>query len=285
MANRICSINECGGTVAVRGWCWKHYQRWRVHGVADLPDGYWKPGCGVPGCDIVNDETCHLPYCAKPHFKRGVCAGHYKHLIAGRPFKPLRPRRPSGEAEMVCEFGSCKRPRHRSGLCASHYGQRMRSKPLTDVRPRMPGGISASAARDEQGRKRCASCDIWMDESSFGPNRGKGDRLNSSCKKCCAIAARERRLKSMGITAESYEALLASQGGGCAICHRPPRGRSLDIDHDHSCCPRGTSCGRCVRGLLCAPCNKGIGLLGDSSDRLSAALKYLATSSQDALPD
>lgn len=54
---------------------------------------------------------------------------------------------------------------------------------------------------------------------------------------------------------ERYEAILASQGGVCAICKRPPAVRRLDVDHDRACCPSRNCCGRCVRGLLCRSCN------------------------------
>lgn len=39
------------------------------------------------------------------------------------------------------------------------------------------------------------------------------------------------------------------------------------IDHDHET-------GR-IRGLLCRPCNAGLGLLGDQDTRVQLALDYL----------
>lgn len=44
-----------------------------------------------------------------------------------------------------------------------------------------------------------------------------------------------------------YDALLELQGGGCAICGRPPTTRRLALDHDHRTMQ--------VRGLLCFRCN------------------------------
>lgn len=32
MGNRICVIEGCGKPVQSRGWCWRHYERWRKHG-------------------------------------------------------------------------------------------------------------------------------------------------------------------------------------------------------------------------------------------------------------
>jgi len=57
------------------------------------------------------------------------------------------------------------------------------------------------------------------------------------------------------ISPEQYDAILAAQGGVCAICKRPPGARRLGIDHDHNCCPGKYSCGKCIRGLLCGFCN------------------------------
>lgn len=58
-----------------------------------------------------------------------------------------------------------------------------------------------------------------------------------------------------GLTADAYDELLASQDGRCKICRKLPRKNRLHVDHDRACCPGPTSCGKCVRGLLCVSCN------------------------------
>ena len=74
------------------------------------------------------------------------------------------------------------------------------------------------------------------------------------------------------ITAASRDA----QGNACAICGtQDPGKRGWHIDHDHSCCPGKTSCGLCVRGLLCSRCNIGLGFFLDNINALRAAEAYL----------
>lgn len=80
-----------------------------------------------------------------------------------------------------------------------------------------------------------------------------------------------------------YEALLAAQGGVCAICGGK-RSYNLDVDHDHAVerasldagtPPREAARGS-IRGLLCKTCNRGI--LRKARDRASvlrAAADYL----------
>lgn len=57
----------------------------------------------------------------------------------------------------------------------------------------------------------------------------------------------------------------------------------LVVDHDHACCAGGTSCGECVRGLLCFRCNNALGYALDSSDILKGAARYLDTYRQRQL--
>lgn len=74
--------------------------------------------------------------------------------------------------------------------------------------------------------------------------------------------------KAKVITSEHMELLSAAQHNLCEICKQLPNTfGKLVIDHDHTS-------GK-FRGLLCATCNSGLGLLKDSSTILLAAAEYL----------
>lgn len=79
-------------------------------------------------------------------------------------------------------------------------------------------------------------------------------------------------IRSHGLTPDQHRRLLLDQQGLCAICGRYER---LVIDHDHRCCPGRTSCGECVRALLCNRCNTALGLVGDNSEIVSRMLDFL----------
>lgn len=76
-----------------------------------------------------------------------------------------------------------------------------------------------------------------------------------------------------GVSQQKFDAMLDSQGGRCAVCKEV-----LDcphIDHDHQCCPGLKSCGKCVRGLLCDNCNRGLGAFHDRPEVLVSAAEYI----------
>lgn len=70
-----------------------------------------------------------------------------------------------------------------------------------------------------------------------------------------------------GITLDIYEQMLENQGGGCAICAKPPGERRLHVDHNHKT--------GAVRGLLCGHCNRGIGEPKENEFIMHNAIAYL----------
>lgn len=91
------------------------------------------------------------------------------------------------------------------------------------------------------------------------------------------VRERDRQLRrKYGIDIARFEELKARQGRCCGICEGEPRGgpknqlQVLAVDHDHTT-------GR-VRGLLCAACNRSLGLIGDAN--LTSAVAYLERTSE-----
>ncbi len=89
-----------------------------------------------------------------------------------------------------------------------------------------------------------------------------------------------RRTYAMSLA--QFQARLDAQGGRCANpgCRAAePGGKgSWHVDHDHSCCSGKTSCGDCVRGLLCSRCNVTAGHAKDNPQILRGLADYLTRS-------
>jgi hypothetical protein len=72
-----------------------------------------------------------------------------------------------------------------------------------------------------------------------------------------------------GLTPDAWDAMFASQGSSCAVCHStdPKSKGGWDTDHCHET--------EVVRGILCHPCNVMLGLSEDNTSTLSNAISYL----------
>jgi hypothetical protein len=123
---------------------------------------------------------------------------------------------------------------------------------------------------DDDGRE-CTSCALYKPWSAFwrcSPTQSPYGHL--------AICGSCKRLKDMlwtyHVTQEQYDTMLAAQDGCCALCREVPK--MLVIDHDHACCAGDFSCGECVRGLLCVPCNTLEGRIANAPFSMEALAVY-----------
>lgn len=129
--------------------------------------------------------------------------------------------------------------------------------------------------RKSEERYRSHSRNQWeaMSVESRSMYNERQRARNAANPERTAMHDRKKLMKRYGLTPDTYDELLAAQGGVCAICCGPPKGRpgvsgtSYHIDHDHTT--------GAVRGLLCNTCNSGLGNFKDDPERLADAIRYL----------
>lgn len=144
-------------------------------------------------------------------------------------------------------------------ILRSRCGVRRCVNPRHFDRISRPGGLpSGGVVRDHCMRGHA----LTEDNVKVQSNNGRRVRR-------CLRCHQDRVLRSKyGIGVDEYEAMSDEQGGVCAICKREcSSGFRLAVDHCHE---RGI-----VRGLLCANCNRGVGLFSDDVARLLSAAEYL----------
>ena len=118
--------------------------------------------------------------------------------------------------------------------------------------------------------KQCSRCGEVKPLNQYYAHNTTADRLYPHCKGCQGeISRRSNFRRRYGITEEEYDRMFHEQRGCCAICHthQLELKKALAVDHDHES-------GK-VRGLLCGPCNRALGLFKDSTASLFNAINYL----------
>lgn len=135
------------------------------------------------------------------------------------------------------------------------------------VRRDRPNGVQAHCKACERARYRAESeyRRAWH-KDDYQQNRDDLLVVHAAYRAAQGVAL---RAKKYSLSVEEFLAL----GDRCRICSRTD---SLQVDHDHGCCPGEQSCGQCVRGLLCPSCNTGLSRFKDNPDLLAAAIEYLA---------
>ena len=123
--------------------------------------------------------------------------------------------------------------------------------------------------------KVCGTCKTVHDIDNFPNDKRYPDGKSYRCKPCHseynkAYKARKKaELKEYrirvkyGLTLDEYQEMVETTPH-CPICGSE---EPLVIDHDHS---TGE-----VRGLICQPCNKGLGFFRDNIESMQNAITYL----------
>jgi hypothetical protein len=172
----------------------------------------------------------------------------------------------------ICSYEPCRRTVVAYDHCRTHSD---RKKRYGD--PGMTGRHATNCDCYEcldrpPGTKRCPCCAEFKLLSAFHHSR---DDYQGFCIQCRSLTYVRYRY---GLSTSSYLALLKSQNNACAICFTVDPGGPHNrwyVDHDHTCCPGGKTCGNCVRGLLCFKCNVLLGMAQDDINVLRSAIRYL----------
>lgn len=134
-----------------------------------------------------------------------------------------------------------------------------------------------------EGSKQCCQCKIPKQATDFYTIfRRNRTELFSRCKVCSSKNGKNRRASrdkntnyhldkeyhfkhQYGISTAEYHQMVKDQDCRCACCGKVSS--NLVVDHCHNT--------KTVRGLLCSPCNVGIGMFGEDLEKLQKAIDYL----------
>lgn len=120
--------------------------------------------------------------------------------------------------------------------------------------------------------RRCSNCGLNRAVRFYSGPRSK--TCLPCLKKRSARAAKNRRLlETYEITIDEFDAILAAQGGVCAICKK--KHTVYDLDHDHAVA-KVWGLRASVRGVLSKRCNRRLlPAATDSVEILQNAIEYL----------
>ncbi len=113
-----CKFPGCENEHRAKGYCAKHWMRWRVHGTPYLPKQ-------------LLSRLCQVTYCMKKYFALGFCMKHHRRFYKyGNPF--FIKTAPHGSRKGAqCLVHDCERPVDARGYCRPHYERvRLRGHPV-----------------------------------------------------------------------------------------------------------------------------------------------------------
>lgn len=219
-------------------------------------------------------EKCHTHNCDQPAIARGLCQAHYKRFQRHGNVKQTRPVDwGSREKHSAYKTWCGLRRYHRLDVDARwlenfwHFVEDVGDKPS-----------AARAHRPDSSKPWSKENFYWKDRREGPADRREYMRVWRAKARAASpdYYANSDLKKLYGVTLDWYMQKMQEQGGVCAICGEAEktviRGREISLSVDH-CHTTGTA-----RGLLCTPCNRGLGLFKDKIDHLESAVRYLRRS-------
>jgi len=155
MADSTCSVPECELSHASKGFCDKHYRRWKKSGDPNVTLRNPRSDCTIDGCENLSSA-------------RGRCPAHYQAWLRanGGRISPPKP----------CAADGCEKSRTHARFCRGHnyrfkkYGDPNYVAPIPDV-------------------KQCTGCGDTLPIASFQKRKGRGGLgVMSRCRDCCRAA-------------------------------------------------------------------------------------------------
>src|ERR1700757_5198571 len=131
--------------------------------------------------------------------------------------------------------------------------------------------LQAFSVRAINGQPAFTVCNRCTNKARWAQLKALPLRERRNKQKENPISAKRRRHRwrfgKYGLAEADFATMLNEQNHQCAICGISHDEKPLTLDHDHNT--------EEPRGLLCGPCNRGIGQFRDNVDLMHKAIDYL----------
>lgn len=254
----MCKVEGCNRDVRARGYCQTHYQKFLKYGESLEPAEKKKPG---PKPDPSKPKSRYNPYGERGHNDLAPEVQEEweskerpkkSHCSQGHPFDE--------ENTYIDPKGYWQ--------CRTCRRERMQLR--REEEEKTTGPPNSEKTHCPRGHEYTEENTFWM------KSKTSRSGYSRACRECNRLNMSVQNIKRYGIDPKQFEQKLLDQNNSCAICGREfGENVKRHIDHDHTCCPPGGSCGKCLRGILCSQCNHGLGKFNDDPDLLEVAAQYL----------
>lgn len=169
MSNTTCSFDGCENKHSSKGFCDKHYRRWKKSGDPAVTLRKPRGHCTVEGCGNLNNA-------------RGMCPTHYQSW--------LRENGGRISEHELCAVHGCEKNRTHALHCRTHYNfAKKYGDPLYE--PPVPTS------------KKCNGCNERLPLEAFDRRKNRGEMsFLSRCKPCM----RKKNLEKQQADREAYNA-------------------------------------------------------------------------------